>query len=238
MQGKRILLVEDEEPILDVISQVLRRNGFNVTIATNGDDALDLIYPVLPDLVLLDLMLPGLDGWEVCRRIRSNPESRTLPIIMMTARRDEKDVVEGLNLGADDYIKKPFSLSELLARINALIRRTQMVTVQPLLALGDLEIDLQSKVARLKNKEINLSLTEFKLLRILAEKPGQVIHRDRLLSLIWGLYGGDTRTVDVHISRLRKKLESAGGESALYINALRGRGYRLVIETGKKHEDS
>ncbi len=230
MQGKRILIVEDESSIVNVVSQALRRHGFDVTTAGNGDDALEMLYPVLPDLVLLDLMLPGMDGWEVCRRIRSTPESKSLPIIMMTARRDERDLVQGLGLGADDYIKKPFSLVELVARVKSLIRRTQMVQTEPTLSVGELEIDLEGQIARLAGEELNLSLTEYKLLRILAERPGQVIPRERLLSLIWGVYGGDTRTVDVHISRLRKKLTVAGEDRAPAITALRGRGYRLTLE--------
>ncbi len=230
MQGKRILIVEDESAIIDVVSQALRRHGFEVMTADNGDDALEMMYPVLPDLVLLDLMLPGMDGWEVCRRVRSAPESRAVPIIMMTARRDEKDLVQGLGLGADDYIKKPFSLVELVARVKALIRRTQTVQTKPVISVGDLEIDLEGQLARLGGEELNLSLTEYRLLRILAEKPGQVIPRERLLSLIWGVYGGDTRTVDVHISRLRKKLVQTAGDRAPAIIALRGRGYRLLSE--------
>lgn len=230
LQGKRILLVEDESSIVDVVSQALKRHGFDVMTADNGDDALDMLYPVLPDLVLLDLMLPGMDGWEVCRRIRSSPESRALPIIMMTARRDERDLVQGLELGADDYIRKPFSLVELMARVKSLIRRTQLVQTKPTVSVGDLEIDLEGQIAKFKGEEINLSLTEYRLLRTLAERPGQVVPRERLLSLIWGVYGGDTRTVDVHISRLRKKLAQAGGKSAPTITALRGRGYRIIVE--------
>ncbi len=235
MQGKRILLVEDESSIVNVVSQALRRHGFEVSTADNGDDALDMLYPVLPDLVLLDLMLPGMDGWEVCRRIRSAPESKALPIIMMTARRDERDLVQGLGLGADDYIKKPFSLVELVARVKSLIRRTQMVQTEPTLSVGELEIDLEGQMARLGGEELSLSLTEYKLLRILAERPGQVVPRERLLSLIWGVYGGDTRTVDVHISRLRKKLTQAADDRAPAITALRGRGYRLTVE--EHHEN-
>ncbi len=235
MQGKRILLVEDESSIVDVVSQALRRHGFEVSTADNGDDALEMLYPVLPDLVLLDLMLPGMDGWEVCRRIRSASETKSLPIIMMTARRDERDLVQGLGIGADDYIKKPFSLVELVARVKSVIRRTQMVQSEPTVSVGDLEIDLEGQVAKLRGEELNLSLTEYKLLRILAERPGQVVPRERLLSLIWGVYGGDTRTVDVHISRLRKKLTQAGDDVAPAITALRGRGYRLTVE--EHHEN-
>ncbi|MDD4835738.1 MAG: response regulator transcription factor [Dethiosulfovibrio sp.] len=235
MQGKRILLVEDESSIVDVVSQALRRHGFEVSTADNGDDALEMLYPVLPDLVLLDLMLPGMDGWEVCRRIRSASETKSLPIIMMTARRDERDLVQGLGIGADDYIKKPFSLVELVARVKSVIRRTQMVQSEPTVSVGDLEIDLEGQVAKLRGEELNLSLTEYKLLRILAERPGQVVPRERLLSLIWGVYGGDTRTVDVHISRLRKKLTQAGDDGAPAITALRGRGYRLTVE--EHHEN-
>lgn len=236
MQGKRILLVEDESSIVDVVSQALRRHGFEVSTADNGDDALEMLYPVLPDLVLLDLMLPGMDGWEVCRRIRSASETKALPIIMMTARRDERDLVQGLGIGADDYIKKPFSLVELVARVKSVIRRTQMVQNEPTVSIGDLEIDLEGQVAKLGGEELNLSLTEYKLLRILAERPGQVVPRERLLSLIWGVYGGDTRTVDVHISRLRKKLSQAAEDVAPSITALRGRGYRLTVE--ERHENT
>lgn len=231
----RILIVEDEESFSDPLSYSLRKEGYEVAVADDGTEGLRIFSAHGADLVLLDLMLPGMDGWEVCRRIRSASETKSLPIIMMTARRDERDLVQGLGIGADDYIKKPFSLVELVARVKSVIRRTQMVQSEPTVSVGDLEIDLEGQVAKLRGEELNLSLTEYKLLRILAERPGQVVPRERLLSLIWGVYGGDTRTVDVHISRLRKKLTQTGDDGAPAITALRGRGYRLTVE--EHHEN-
>lgn len=225
----RILIVEDEDAIMEIVSQALRRHGYETASASDGDAALEKIFSLRPDLVILDLMLPKMDGWEVCRRMRAEPETERIPILMLTARRDERDVVEGLELGADDYMKKPFSLAELTARVKALLRRTGERRESRIVENGDLRIELDDETALLRGTPLDLSPTEFRLLEALARKMGRTASREELLSKIWSFYGGDTRTVDVHISRLRKKLDD-GKSPVLAINSLRGRGYRLVWE--------
>lgn len=225
--GKRILIVEDEEAIVEIISQALRRLGFETASAGDGDEALEKISLLRPDLVILDLMLPRMDGWEVCRRLRADRATKAMPIIMLTARRDEGDVVQGLEVGADDYMKKPFSLSELAARVKALLRRTGDQDGSPrILENGGLRIEIDGEAVLLRGASVDLSPTEFRLLEALMRKMGRTVSREELLSRIWSLYGGETRTVDVHISRLRKKLLD-GKKPSLEIASLRGRGYRL-----------
>lgn len=229
MAVQRILIVEDEEAIVEIVSQALRRHGYETASASDGDAALDKAFSLRPDLVILDLMLPKMDGWEVCRRLKAEKQTASIPILMLTARRDERDVVEGLELGADDYMKKPFSLAELAARVKALLRRSASPEEGKVVEDGDLRIELDGETALLRGSPIDLSPTEFRLLEALARKMGRTATREELLSKIWSFYGGDTRTVDVHISRLRKKLDD-GKRPALAINSLRGRGYRLVWE--------
>jgi len=229
MPNERILVVEDEQAIVEIVSQALRRHGFQVSTAYDGDKALDMAYSLRPDLIILDIMLPKMDGWEVCRRLKSEAETKDIPLIMLTARREERDVVEGLDLGADDYMKKPFSLAELMARVKALLRRTLGRDLGKVLTNGDIQIDLEGETVFLRDVVIDLSPTEFQLLETLAKKTGRVVSREELLARIWGLYGGDTRTVDVHISRLRHKLDD-GKKPKPQIQALRGRGYRLTWE--------
>ena len=225
--GKRILIVEDEEAIVEIVSQALRRLGFETASAGDGDEALEKISLLRPDLVILDLMLPRMDGWEVCRRLRADRATKAMPIIMLTARRDEGDVVQGLEVGADDYMKKPFSLSELAARVKALLRRTGDQDGSPrILENGGLRIEIDGEAVLLRGASVDLSPTEFRLLEALVRKMGRTVSREELLSRIWSLYGGETRTVDVHISRLRKKLLD-GKKPSLEIASLRGRGYRL-----------
>ena len=229
MPNERILIVEDEEAILEVVSQAMKRHGFEVSTANNGDSALEMAYSLHPDIIILDIMLPKMDGWEVCRRLKREDETRNIPLIMLTARREERDVVEGLNLGADDYIKKPFSLVELIARVKALLRRTRGRDLSTILTNGQIEIDLEEETVSLRDKIIDLSPTEYQLLAVLAKKPGRIVSREELLAKIWGLFGGDTRNVDVHVSRLRHKLDDGGRPKPL-IQAFRGRGYRLSWE--------
>ncbi len=229
MPNERILVVEDEEAILEVVSQAMKRHGFEVSTANNGDSALEMAYSLHPDIIILDIMLPKMDGWEVCRRLKREDETRNIPLIMLTARREERDVVEGLNLGADDYIKKPFSLVELIARVKALLRRTRGRDLSKILTNGQIEIDLEEETVSLRDQIIDLSPTEYQLLAVLAKKPGRIVSREELLAKIWGLFGGDTRTVDVHVSRLRHKLDDGGRPKPL-IQAFRGRGYRLSWE--------
>ncbi len=229
MPGQRILIVEDEEAIVEVVSQTLRRHGYETASAADGDDALEKAFSLRPDLVILDLMLPKMDGWEVCRRLKADRQTASVPVLMLTARREERDVVEGLEIGADDYMKKPFSLSELAARVKALLRRSDPGETGRVVEDGDLRIEVDGETALLRGVPLDLSPTEFRLLEALARRMGRAVPREELLSKIWSFYGGDTRTVDVHISRLRKKLDD-GKRPALAVNSLRGRGYRLLWE--------
>ena len=229
MAGERILVVEDESAIVDIVCRALRRHGYETESAGDGDAALDKAATLRPDLVILDLMLPKMDGWEVCRRLRATPETASTPVIMLTARRDERDVLEGLEIGADDYIKKPFSLAELVARVRALLRRTTGKEAARTIEDGDLRIDLDDEMTFIRDETVDLSPTEFRLLELLARRMGRTVSREELLGKIWSFYGGDTRTVDVHVSRLRKKLDD-GKRPALVIQSLRGRGYRLAWE--------
>ncbi len=229
MVSERILVVEDEESILDVLTQALKRQGYEVYSALDGDKALDLASLLKPDIVILDIMLPEMDGWEVCRRLKSSPETLKIPIIMLTARREEKDVVEGLNIGADDYVKKPFSLAELLARIKAILKRTSPTYTSAEVVNGALKLYGEEGTVYLREKIIDLSPTEFQILEALVIRENRVVSREELLARIWGLYGGDTRTVDVHVSRLRHKLDD-GELPRPVIQSLRGRGYRFSWE--------
>ena len=221
--------MEDEEAIVEVVSRTLRRHGYETASAANGDDALEKAFSLRPDLVILDLMLPKMDGWEVCRRLKADRQTASVPVLMLTARREERDVVEGLEIGADDYMKKPFSLAELAARVKALLRRAGSGEEGRVVEDGDLRIEVDGETALLRGVPLDLSPTEFRLVEALARRMGRIVPREELLSKIWSFYGGDTRTVDVHISRLRKKLDD-GKRPALAVNSLRGRGYRLMWE--------
>ena len=170
---------------MEIVSQALRRHGYETASASDGDAALEKVFSLRPDLVILDLMLPKMDGWEVCRRMRAEPETERIPILMLTARRDERDVVEGLELGADDYMKKPFSLAELTARVKALLRRTGERRESRIVENGDLRIELDDETALLRGTPLDLSPTEFRLLEALARKMGRTASREELLSKIW-----------------------------------------------------
>ncbi len=231
--AEKILIVDDEENITDFIGRALRLQGFKTVCAHDGDQALHSVCEELPDLVILDLMLPKMDGWEVCRRVKSNPATQKIPIIMLTARTSTEDVVQGLNLGADDYIKKPFPLDELLARVKVLLRRNIFDEERTVISNGDLKVHIPEREAFLRGNMLDLSPTEFDLLEILASRLGHTVNREELLKKIWGMSGGDTRTVDVHISRLRKKLDD-GKKPILATQTLRGRGYRLAWEETDK----
>jgi len=229
VNDSRILIVDDEKGIQDIVSQALKRRGYETLVASDGDTALDLSFASRPDLIILDLMLPRMDGWEVCRRLNSNKETATIPIIMLTARRGEMDVVEGLELGADDYMKKPFSLAELVARVGVLLRRNQTSQEMRQITNKELALDLESQSVTLREKTLDLSPTEFRILELLTRRFGKTVSRDELLGKIWNLYGGDTRTLDVHISRLRRKIDDEK-RPVLEIQTLRSRGYRIVWE--------
>lgn len=228
--AQKILVVDDEESLAGFICRALRQHGYKTVCAYDGDTALSLVYEEIPDLMLLDLMLPRMDGWEICRRVKSDPELSHIPIMMLTARSSSDDVVQGLDLGADDYMRKPFPLDELLARVRALLRRSGAEPdSRKVIEDGDFSLDMSEKEAMLRGRLLELSPTEYSLLEALARRMGHTVTRDELLKKIWGMSGGDTRTVDVHLSRLRKKLDD-GQSPALSAQTLRSRGYRLAWE--------
>ncbi len=227
--AEKILIADDEENLVEFIARALKKCGYRVITAYDGDNALFLIGEELPDLVILDLMMPQMDGWEVCRRTKSDPETRNIPIIMLTARSSANDAVQGLDLGADDYMRKPFSLDELLARVRVLLRRKAGDQMARLIEEGELKIDREEHEAFLHGNLLDISPMEFEILELMAAKIGRTLSREEILKKIWGIGGEDTRTVDVHISRLRKKLDD-GKSPHLTIQTLRSRGYRLLWE--------
>jgi two-component system phosphate regulon response regulator PhoB len=222
----RILIVEDEPALVAVLRYNLESADFAVDEARDGETALSKVAEMQPDLILLDWMLPELSGLEVCRRLRRDKKTKNIPIIMLTARGEERDRVRGLETGADDYISKPFSPSELLARIRAVLRRIRPALADQMLTCGDLVMDLAAHRVTRNNREIHLGPTEYRLLRHFLEFPGRVLTRDQLLDAVWGhdVYV-EQRTVDVHIRRLRKAI-NADGESDL-IRTVRSAGYAL-----------
>ena len=226
MASETILAVDDEVHILELISFNLKAAGYHVVTALTGEEALKRCEVERPSLVLLDIMLPGIDGLEVCRRLKGDRMTSNIPIIMLTARGDEVDKILGLELGADDYITKPFSVRELAARVKSLLRRVapQQESEPQTLRSGDIMIDITNYEAFKGGEKLSLTLKEFELLKVLVLSRGKVLTRDFLLDRIWGYeYYGETRTVDVHIRHLRLKL----GEEP-YIETVRGVGYRFV----------
>ena len=228
MANEKILVVDDEEHIAELISYNLASNGYKVIIANNGNDAVKLAVEEKPNLILLDLMIPGKDGYDVCKDIRSNSEIRNTPIIMLTAKSEELDKILGLELGADDYITKPFSVRELLARVKAVLRRFSISEPENnILVFGNLTADFDKREILVNDKKLDLTLKEFELLEILIRNKGKILTRDTLLDKIWGYeYIGETRTVDVHIRYLRKKIELDDKNPKL-IETIRGVGYRF-----------
>jgi DNA-binding response OmpR family regulator len=223
-----ILVVDDEPNLVELLSDYLSREGFQVLTALDGLTALDLARAQQPDLIVLDVMLPGLDGIEVCRRLRQFSDAY---ILMLTARAEEIDKLVGLAVGADDYVTKPFSPRELVARIKALLRRprsqmSEVPTAPPPLRIGDLVIDEMRHEVALKGRPLSLTVREFALLLTLAQHPGRVFTRAQLLEHVWGAEYYDDHVVDVHVANLRKKLE-AEAPSTDYIETVRGVGYRL-----------
>ncbi len=221
-----LLIVEDEETLVTLLRYNLKKEGYRIAVAKDGEDALLLAREETPDLVLLDWMLPLLSGIEVCRRLRRGRETRNVPILMLTARGEEADKIRGLDTGADDYMTKPFSPSELIARIRALLRRTQPSLGEETLEASDLVMDLATHRIHRAGRQIDLAPTEFRLLRYFLEHPGRVFDREQLLNAVWGqnVYI-ELRTVDVHIRRLRRAL-NAKGETDI-IRTVRGAGYAL-----------
>lgn len=228
MANEKILVVDDEEHILELISYNLSSNGYKVLKANNGIDAVKIAIEEKPNLILLDLMIPGKDGYDVCREVRSNSDIRNTPIIMLTAKSEEFDKILGLELGADDYVTKPFSVRELLARVKAVLRRfTAIEPESNILTFGDLVADFDKREICIKGNKLDLTLKEFELLEILIRNKGKILTRDTLLDKIWGYeYIGETRTVDVHIRYLRKKIEE-DDKNPRYIETIRGVGYRF-----------
>jgi two-component system phosphate regulon response regulator PhoB len=228
----RILVVEDEEPLIEVLRYNLEAEGYQVEAVARGDDADTRLRERTPDLVVLDWMLPGLSGIELCRRLRARPETRSLPIIMLTARGEESERIRGLATGADDYIVKPFSVPELIARVRALLRRASPERMADVLTFGDIELDRDRRRVSRGDREIELGPTEYRLLEFLMERPGRVFTREQLLDGVWGseVYI-DERTVDVHVGRLRKALNR--GRDADPIRTVRGAGYALDDRFGR-----
>ncbi len=220
------LIVEDEPALIELLRYNLVKEGYEVAIASDGEEALLTIEERQPDIVLLDWMLPKLAGIEVARRLRSKASTRNLPIIMLTARAEETDRIRGLDVGADDYMTKPFSMSELTARIRAVMRRIRPALAEDVVVVGDISIDRAAHRVTRNAVEIHLGPTEFRLLDYFIQHPGRVFSREQLLDAVWGsdVYV-ETRTVDVHIGRLRKALTKAGGEDP--IRTVRSAGYAL-----------
>jgi two-component system phosphate regulon response regulator PhoB len=224
---KTILIIEDENDLAELVAFNLEKEGYRPLIAQDGKSGLDAAQNKSPDLILLDLMLPGLPGTEICKILKSNVKTSRIPVIMLTARGEEIDRVVGFEVGADDYMVKPFSTRELLLRIKAVLRRTGPgETEGKVLKIGRISIDIDRHIVQIDGSEVILTTTEFNLLLNLAERQGRVQSRDRLLKDVWGIsHIGDTRTVDTHITRLRMKI----GECGDMIKTVRGFGYKLEV---------
>jgi phosphate regulon transcriptional regulator PhoB len=226
LEARKILAVDDEQDILELLSYNLSKDGFEVITAADGEDALKKIMEKNVDLVLLDLMLPGMSGIDICRILRNDSQTKNLPIIMLTAKTEEVDRIIGLEIGADDYISKPFSPRELVARVKAVLRRvTKAPAAERVLLTGDLAINTETYSITKNNLPLNLSSTEFRLLLYLVEKRGKVFSREHLLTAVWRDEAFvEPRTVDVHISRIRTQIED-NPSMPIYIKTRRGLGY-------------
>lgn len=231
MSSKTVLVVDDEKDIVDLVTYNLEKEGFIIIRAYDGEKALEMVKQKKPNLVLLDLMLPGINGLDVCRIIRSNPEIAAMPIIMLTAKGEDLDKVVGLEMGADDYITKPFSIRELIARVRTVLRRSDIREEgfkRKTFTCRDLHIDYESYEVTMQGNKIELGPTELKLLTFLAKRPGRAYSRDQLLDQVWGDEAFvEPRTVDVHISRLRAAIEK-DTENPEYILTVRGIGYKFA----------
>ncbi len=230
MEDRRILIIEDDRDILEILDYNLSNEGFSVVCATDGERGLREVAANKPALVLLDLMLPGIPGLEVCRRLRAGKKTRDIPIIMVTAKGEEADAVAGLEVGADDYVTKPFRIRELVARVNAVLRRSAepLLTEEEHLERGDIAIDLTKHEVKVAGRALELTLAEFRLLVALAQQPGRVFPRTRLVHQITaGGYQISERNVDVHVAALRRKL----GDHSTAIATVRGVGYKFKEES-------
>ena len=232
MSNSTVLVVDDEKNIVQLARLYLTSEGFNVDAAYNGVQALEKVRAHRPDLVVLDLMMPELDGWEVCRRLRQESD---VPIIILTARGDDVDKIIGLELGADDYMTKPFNPRELVARVKAVLRRYNAAErVTRRLSVGDIQIDLDRREVTVAGKPVPLRAKEFDLLAAFAKHVGVVMDRERLLNLVWGYdYVGDSRTIDVHVTWLRDKIS---GSEQVRIQTIWGVGYKMVVTSGQEQE--
>lgn len=223
-----VLVVEDEPAQLEVLSYNLSSEGFRLATAKDGDEALLMVKEQSPDVIILDWMLPSISGIEICRQLKSQASTKALPILMLTARGDETDRVRGLETGADDYVVKPYSVNELIARVRGLLRRTRPASVDDTLTYGELTMDLVQHKVTLAGQRVNLGPTEFRLLTTFLENPGRVWEREQLLDRVWGHNSEvDLRTVDVHVGRLRKALQASSSEHGALIRTVRGVGYSL-----------
>ena len=229
MSTPRVLVIEDDDALATLVQYNLEKEGYDVAVAGDGEEGLVQIDERLPDLVILDWMLPKVSGIEVCRRLRSRPETRNIPIIMLTARGEESDRVRGLDTGADDYLTPPFSVPELAARIRAVLRRIRPGLADDRLTHGDIVVDRVSHRVKRSGKEVHLGPTEFRLLDYLMQHPGRVFSREQLLDAVWGsdVYV-EARTVDVHVGRLRKSLMQHSDVDP--IRTVRSAGYSLDLE--------
>ncbi|HHW60959.1 MAG TPA: response regulator transcription factor [Syntrophomonadaceae bacterium] len=231
MSGSKILVVDDEAYIVELVRFNLEKEGFQVLVACDGSTALELVEKHLPDLIVLDIMLPGMDGLEVCQRLKQDESYRSIPIIFLTARGEEIDTVLGLEMGGDDYIKKPFSPRELVARIKARLRAIHILAQEDqskVLMFKDLVVIPDDFEAFIGNKKLDLTPKEFELLSLMVMNQGKVFRREVLLEKVWGYeHSGDTRTVDVHIRHLRQKLQDDSMDPE-YIETVRGVGYRFL----------
>lgn len=227
-----LLIVEDEEPLQILLSYNFSAEGFRVRQTAQGEDVARLVQEERPDLIILDWMLPGISGIEVCRLLRARPETRGIPVIMLTARGEEAEKIRGLAMGADDYVVKPFSVPELLARARTVLRRANPDAVADVLTIGDIALDRVARRVSRNRRDVNLSPTEFRLLEHLMQTPGRVYSRAQLLDAVWGrdIYV-DERTVDVHVGRLRKSLQR--GREPDPIRTVRGMGYAFDERFGK-----
>jgi two-component system phosphate regulon response regulator PhoB len=223
----RLMIVEDDEPLIELLRYNFEAAGYAVETVSHGDEAEARLRESVPDLLILDWMLPGLSGIELCRRLRQKPATQGLPLIMLTARSEESDRVRGFETGADDYVVKPFSVSELLARANSLLRRAEPQLMAEVISVGDIELDRGAMIVKRRGNVVHLGPTDYRLLEFLMRSPGRVFSREQLLNNVWGhdVYIDD-RTVDVHIGRLRKALLQAWKTDP--IRTVRGAGYSLT----------
>ena len=226
LANPKILVVEDEPNQVELIEFNLNSEGYEVVVARDGEEALNLAEEENPDLILLDWMLPKVSGIEVCRQLRRSKMTREIPIVMLTARSEESDKIRGLDIGADDYITKPYSIKELLARVRAAMRRPSTSVISDQLIVGKIVVDLQKHIVAIDGLQVNLGPTEYRLLVTLMQSPERVFSREQLLDHVWGISANvDTRTVDVHVGRLRKVIEVGANKNN--IRTVRGFGYAL-----------